>query len=261
LISGVLSLVKVQNASDWVDAAFSLKGALETKEVNKDPFYVKAMGSVLEAIDVRNGKNWVEGAYDLFNAVKDDKSKFAGAAANIIIAAVDIDKNKQQDVKDWATDIWKVIDNPKSSAGFIEQYLQGEAKTRLKSSFGLKDAQVDTLVALVKDVWKEKYEDALGKGFELAGFGQQGMALVGAFKNLQQKNYTGAIVQLVGAVGSPEAAKFVQIGDAISKINFKTLDFDESKQNALVAILNAVGSNNPNLEKQQAFKAFAQAKA
>jgi len=261
LISGVLSLVKVQNASDWVDAAFSLKDALTTKEVNKDPFYVNAMGSVLEAIDVRNGKNWVEGAYDLFNAVKDDKSKFAGAAANIIIAAVDIDKNKQQDVKDWATDIWKVIDNPKSSAGFIEQYLQGEAKTRLKSSFGLKDAQVDTLVALVKDVWKEKYEDALGKGFELAGFGQQGMALVGAFKNLQQKNYTGAIVQLVGAVGSPEAAKFVQIGDAISKINFKTLDFDESKQNALVAILNAVGSNNPNLEKQQAFKAFAQAKA
>lgn len=261
LISGVLSLVKVQNASDWVDAAFSLKDALQTKEVNKDPFYVNAMGSVLEAIDVRNGKNWVEGAYDLFNAVKDDKSKFAGAAANIIIAAVDIDKNKQQDLKDWATDIWKVIDNPKSSAGFIEQYLQGEAKPRLKNSFGLKDAQVDTLVALVKDVWKEKYEDALGKGFELAGFGQQGMALVGAFKNLQQKNYTGAIVQLVGAVGSPEAAKFVQIGDAISKINFKTLDFDESKQNALVAILNAVGSNNPNLEKQQAFKAFAQAKA
>lgn len=261
LISGVLSLVKVQNASDWVDAAFSLKDALTTKKVNKDPFYVNAMGSVLEAIDVRNGKNWVEGAYDLFNPVKGDKSKFAGAAANIIIAAVDIDKNKQQDVKVWATDIWKVIDDPKSSAGFIEQYLQGEAKTRLKSSFGLKDAQVDTLVALVKDVWKEKYEDALGKGFELAGFGQQGMALVGAFKKLQEKKYTDAIVQLVGAVDSRGAAQFVQIGDAISKINFKTLDFDESKQNALVAILNAVGSNNPNLEKQKAFKAFAQAKA
>ena len=260
LISGVLSLVKVQNASDWVDAAFSLKDALTTTQVNKDPFYVNAMGSVLEAIDVRNGKNWVEGAYDLFNA-KGDKSKFAGAAANIIIAAVDIDKNKQQDVKVWATDIWKVIDNPNSSAGYIEQYLQGEAKDRLKSSFGLKDAQVDTLVALVKDVWKEKYEDALGKGFELAGFGQQGMALVDAFKMLQDKKYTDAIVQLVGAVGSREAAQFVQIGDAISKINFKTLDFDESKQNALVAILNAVGSNNPDREKQKAFKAFAQAKA
>ena len=260
LISGVLSLVKVQNASDWVDAAFSLKDALTTTQVNKDPFYVNAMGSVLEAIDVRNGKNWVEGAYDLFNA-KGDKSKFAGAAANIIIAAVDIDKNKQQDVKVWATDIWKVIDNPNSSAGYIEQYLQGEAKDRLKSSFGLKDAQVDTLVALVKDVWKENYEDALGKGFELAGFGQQGMALVDAFKMLQDKKYTDAIVQLVGAVGSREAAQFVQIGDAISKINFKTLDFDESKQNALVAILNAVGSNNPDREKQKAFKAFAQAKA
>ncbi|MEG4281085.1 S8/S53 family peptidase [Microcoleus sp. MON1_C1] len=261
LISGVLSLVKVQNASDWIDAAFSLKDALQAKEVNKDPdpFYVNAMGSVLEAIDVRNGKNWVEGAYDLFNA-KGDKSKFAGAAANIIIAAVDIDKNKQQDVKVWATDIWKVIDDPKSSAGFIEQYLQGEAKNRLKTFSGLKDAQVDTLVALVKDVWKENYEDALGKGFELAGFGQQGMALVGAFKKLQEKKYTDAIVQLVGAVDSRGAAQFVQIGDAISKIN-KTLDFDESKQNALVAILNAVGSNNPNLEKQKAFKAFAQAKA
>ncbi|MBP5974415.1 S8 family serine peptidase [Brasilonema sp. CT11] len=257
LISGVLSLVKVQNASDWVDAAFYLKDVLRAPQVEKDNLYVEAIGSVLEAIDVRNGKNWSNGAYALFNAAKGDQSKFAGATADIIIAAVDIDKNKQQNLNNWATNVWKAISDPKNSVSVIEKYLEGEAKIKLKSSFDLKDAQVNALMGLVKDVWQEKYDNALRKGFDLAGFGQQGTALVGAFKDLGSKDYTSAIAKLVGAVGgSSIAATFVQVGEAIDKVKWN-LDFDEPKQNALIAILNAVGSNNPNLQKQQALKAFA----
>ena len=141
LLTGVLSAVKVQNAADWLDAVFSLKDGIKT---DKDEHYINAVGSVLEAVDFDHGKEWVNGAVNLFNG------KYVDAISNIIIAAADIeDEREQNSIKNGVRLVWEVVDNPEQA---LIEYVKNTAKAELIEQFNLVENVAGSIVNITADL-------------------------------------------------------------------------------------------------------------
>ena len=275
LLTGAVSAAKVQNATDWVNAAWSLREVdfNNLKSAQSKNAFKDILSSGLAAIDIDNAKNWVFGAFDFADAVGGDNTKYASAIANIAIAAADIDDvNEQKNILKWAQVVWQFKDAPSSSdytsqireafnqLGIVDQnkvnaaLAKGTYQDALREAItiGLQDLTSDTVVnsddvkALVDIAWDIKasnFDQALQKGFSYAGFGNEAGALVGALSSVRNGNYEQALTGILNTSGAPGAADLLEAGKALKDVKLD-LNFDEQKKNVLISILRAVSGSS-----------------
>jgi len=279
LLTGAVSAAKVQNASDWVNAAWSLRDVdfdnLKSNQ-SKDGFK-NALASGLAAIDVDHAENWVFGAFDFAETVGGGNKNYASVISNVAIAAADINDKKDQDnIRKWAEVIWHFKDAPASAdytptirAAFHQMGITDQNKIsaalakgnyqailREAITIGLQDLTSDTavssedsrtLVDMAWDVKSGKFDQALQKGFSYAGFGNEASALMGALSSVRDGNYDQALTGILKTSGAPGAADLLEAGKALKGVK-PDLNFDEQKKKVLISILRAVSGSSTDAD-------------
>ncbi|WP_265578590.1 S8 family serine peptidase [Nostoc sp. LEGE 12447] len=242
LLTGAVSAAKVQNAADWVDAAWALRDVdlnNPGSEKSKGAFE-RTIGSALEAIDVDNGKKWVSGAFNLADAINGQKDKYDDALSSLVIAAADIDDPTDQKALDtWAQFVFNISEG--SSGTVLRQAITTELK---KQNSSLDEETVKALTDIALNIKEGKFVEALKAGFSFAGFDDNSTQLADALLSLKSGDYEKTLTGLLAAANAPDAADLINAGKALAKVDFSTIDFDQTKKDALVAILKAVGSGS-----------------